>query len=93
MNPVIPILLKEYRYIKYKRHGIKYDISYLVNSFNIVSGKSSFLISIIKLNDNLKYLWEYDFYKLSERYYHFLLLIQFHSQKLYFSNTIYNCLA
>jgi len=69
-NPVIPILLKKYTNIKFKKHSIKYDIAYLVNSFNIVSAKSSFIMSIIKLNDNLKFLWEYDFYKLSERYYH-----------------------
>lgn len=70
LNPVIPILLKEYRYIKFNKHSIKYDIAYLINSFNIVSAKSSFVISIIKLNDNLKVLWEYDFYKLSEKFYH-----------------------
>ena len=70
LNPVIIILLKKYSYIKFNKHDIKYDISYLANSFNIVSAKSSFLISVIKLNDKLKFLWEYDFYKLSEKYYH-----------------------
>lgn len=69
-NPIIPKLLIEYPYIKYKKYNIKIDISYLVNSYNIISAKSSFIISIIKLNQNLKYLWEYDFYKLSERYLH-----------------------
>lgn len=49
LNPVIPILLKKYSYIKFKKHGIKYDIAYLVNSFNIVSAKSSFVVSIIKI--------------------------------------------
>ena len=57
----------QYSFIKYKKNNIKYDMAYLTNSFNIVSAKSSFLVSIIKLNDNLQYLWEYDFYKLSER--------------------------
>jgi hypothetical protein len=70
LNPVIPILLGKYSFIKFKKNNIKYDIAYLANSYNIVSGKSSFLISIIKLNDNLKFVWEYDLYKLSERYYH-----------------------
>ena len=37
MNPVIPILLKNYSFIKYKKNNFKYDIAYLVNSFNIVS--------------------------------------------------------
>jgi hypothetical protein len=69
-NPVVLELLKEYPYIKYNKNNIKLDISYLSNSFNIVSATSSFALSIIKLNQNLKFLWEYDFYKLSEKYYH-----------------------
>ena len=70
MNPVIPILLKKYSPINFTKHDLKYDIAYLANSYNIVSATSSFLISIIKLNDNIKFLWEYDFYKLSEKYLH-----------------------
>ena len=70
LNPVIPILLNNYSFIKYKKNNFKFDIAFLANSFNIVSAKSSFLISIIKLNGNLQFLWEYDFYKLSERYLH-----------------------
>ena len=70
LSPIISILLKKYSYIKYKKNYIKLDISVLTNSYNIVSAKSSFIISIIKLNDNLKFLWEYDFYPLSERYRH-----------------------
>ena len=69
-NPVIKILLKEYPYIKYNKNDIKLDISYLVNSYNIISATSSFIITIIKLNQKLKFLWEYDFYILSERYLH-----------------------
>lgn len=69
-NPVIKILLKEYPYIKYNKNNLKLDISYLENSYNIISATSSFIVSIIKLNQNLKFLWEYDFYKLSERYLH-----------------------
>ena len=70
LNPVIPLLLKEYPFIQYKKNNIKIDISYLVYSFNIVSATSTFITSIIKLNKNLKFLWEYDFYILSERYLH-----------------------
>ena len=69
-NPVIQILLKEYPFIKYNRNNIKLDISYLVNSYNIISATSSFIVTIVKLNKNLKFLWEYDFYILSERYLH-----------------------
>ena len=69
-NPIINILLKDYDYIRYKKNSLNIDISYLANSYNIVSSTSSFLINIIKLNDRLKYLWEYDFYRLSEKYFH-----------------------
>jgi hypothetical protein len=69
-NPVIQILLAECPYIKYNKNNIKLDISYLLNSYNIISATSSFIESIIKLNKNLKYLWEYDFYPLSKRYLH-----------------------
>ena len=67
-NPIIPILLKEYSYIKYNKNNVKLDISYLANSYNIISATSSFLVSIIKLNQNLKFLWEYDFYEIIIRY-------------------------
>ena len=70
LNPVIPILLKKYSPIRFKKQDLKYDIAYLANSYNIVSATSSFVISIIKLNDKIKFLWEYDFYKLSEKYFH-----------------------
>ena len=70
LNPIIPELFHKYSYIKFKKNNIKIDISYLINSHNIVAGKSSFLISAIKFSDQLKFLWEYDFYQLSERYLH-----------------------
>ena len=41
-NPVIPVLLKDYPYIKYNKNDIKLDISYLLNSYNIISATSSF---------------------------------------------------
>ena len=70
INPVVKILLKEYPYIKYNKNNLKLDISYLVNSYNIISAASSFIVSIIKINKNLKFLWEYDFYMLIQRYLH-----------------------
>ena len=70
LNPVISELLQRYSYIKYKKNNLKLDLSYLANAYNIAAGKSSFLMTIIKLNEKLKYLWDYDFYQLSERYLH-----------------------
>jgi hypothetical protein len=69
LNPNL-ILLEKFYHIKHIKNNIKIDISYLANSYNIVLAKSSFVVSIIKLNYNLKFVWEYDFYKLSERFYH-----------------------
>ena len=69
-NPTLLLLLEQFYHIKYIKNNIKLDISYLANSYNTISAKSSFIVSIIKLNKNLKFLWEYDFYKLSERYLH-----------------------
>jgi hypothetical protein len=68
-NPVLILLEKKY-HIKYIKNDLKLDISYLANSYNIILAKSSFIVSIIKFNNNLKYVWEYDFYILSDRYLH-----------------------
>ena len=69
LNPTL-ILLEKFYHIKHIKNNLKTDISFLANSYNIVLAKSSFIISIIKLNKNLKFVWEYDFYNLSARYYH-----------------------
>ena len=60
--PIIQKLINEYKNTKYKRSSLKEDVSKLVYAYNIVASISSFLTSLIKLNDNLKYLWEYDIY-------------------------------
>ena len=49
VNPVIPKLLNKYSYIKKRKNHIKFDISYLTNSYNLVAGKSTFFSTIIKL--------------------------------------------
>jgi hypothetical protein len=59
-NPIIEKILKEYSNIIYLKNSIKEDISYLINGYNIVSSISSFLISIIQLNYNLKTLFDYN---------------------------------
>jgi hypothetical protein len=73
-NPVIPKLLSKYSYIRKMKNSLKYDISYLIN---LAAAKSTFFYSSIKLNDKLKYLWEYDLYStlskdyLNYHYYHY----------------------
>ena len=64
-NPVIDILIKTYKNIIYKENSIEKDIASLAFSYNIVGSISSFLISIIKLNNNLKNFWEYNIYPVS----------------------------
>ena len=61
-NPVINKLIKENNNIIYKPHSKKKDIAYLAYAYNIIGSISSFLISIIKLNNKLKYFWEYNIY-------------------------------
>ena len=60
--PIIEKLISEYKNVKYKKSSLEEDVSKLVYSYNIVASISSFFTSLIKLNDNLKYLWEYDIY-------------------------------
>lgn len=70
LNPVIPKLLNKYSYIRKKKNKLKVDISYLINSYNMVAGKSTFFSTSIKFNDKLKFLWEYDCYALTQKYLH-----------------------
>ena len=70
-NPVINKLINNYPYIIYKKNSLKDDISYLVNAYNIVASISSFFLSIIQLNNNLNYLWDYNIYQMADKYRHF----------------------
>ena len=70
LNPVIPKLLSKYSFIKKKKNNIKLDISFLIHSYNIVGARSTFFLTSIKFNDNLKFLWEYDCSYLEQKYLH-----------------------
>ena len=72
LNPVLNKLINKYKYknITYNKNSLELDISYLAHAYNIVGSVSSFITSIIKLNDNLKYFWEYDIYQMEHRLYH-----------------------
>ena len=69
-NPVIKKLKNKYPNLIYKENPLEIDLSYLVRGYNIVGSISSFLIASIKLNDNLKFLWEYDRYPMCSKIYH-----------------------
>jgi hypothetical protein len=70
-NPIVQKLINYYSFLIYSKNSLKKDISYLINAFNIVGSISSFLTSIIQLNDNLSFLWDYNIYKTSEKIRHF----------------------
>ena len=72
-NPVINYLLYNFPFIINKKNSLKNDIGLLINSYNIICSISSFLNSIIQINFNLKYLWDYKIYKTIEkiRQYHY----------------------
>ena len=66
-NPIIGKLLKKFPNILFSKKSIKEDISLLINAYNIVNSISSFVNSIIQLNYNLLYLWEYNIYHMNEK--------------------------
>ena len=62
-NPVITKLIKNYP-ILFLKNNLDYDISTLINAFNIVGSSSSFFTGILQLNYNIKYLWDYNFFEM-----------------------------
>ena len=66
-NVVIDILTQKYKNIIHNINTMEYDLSLLSHAFHIVLSVSTFVISAIKLNDNLKDVWEYDIMRLSEK--------------------------
>lgn len=69
-NPVINHLLKEFPNISYNISSIKKDMAYLTHAYNLVGSVSSFLMTTIIFNDNLKNYWDYDIYRGSEKFCH-----------------------
>ena len=48
-------------------HSFEIDLAYLANAYNLVNSVSTFAEGAIKINDNLKNLWEYDILRNSEK--------------------------
>ena len=69
-NVVIDKLLSENNNIIFKQNKLEDDISYLQFGYNLVASVSSFFTSIIKFNENIKNMWEYDIYRMSEKFHH-----------------------
>ena len=49
---------------------MEYDLSCLINSYNLVGASSSFLMTILMLNSNLVNFYEYNLYQISEKIFH-----------------------
>ena len=69
-NPVIDEILKEFPKVIYQQNSFSLDIAYLSNAYNLVASVSSFLLVVVKFNDNLIKYFEYDIYVNSEKILH-----------------------
>ena len=66
-NPVVNKLITKFKNIIYIKPNLKYDLSYLINSYNLVGSISSFLNTIIMLNSNLANFYEYNIYQMYQK--------------------------
>ena len=69
-NPIIDILIEKYPNIIFNKNELEKDVSILTNAYNIVGSISSFFTTLIIINENLENIWEFDFYRLPEKYLH-----------------------
>lgn len=70
LNPVIKILINHFPKIIFTNNTLETDIKILSNAYNLVGSMSSFLTTLLIINDNLMNFWEYDNYRLSQKYLH-----------------------
>ena len=70
-SPIIGKLMSDYPNIIHEFHSTGEDIATLMNAYNLVNSISSFSQEAIFFNDNINNLWEYDFYKITEKIFHF----------------------
>lgn len=67
LNVVVDALIKKYPKIIFNKNDFETDISLLAHAYHIACSIGSFVISAIKLNDNLKNIYEYDIVRLPEK--------------------------
>lgn len=84
-NPIIDKLLNKYNNVIYSQNSLKLDISLLINSYNLVSSVSSFIIVMIILNPKIENIFVYNLYPMGEK------ILHYHFDLFEFSNkfTIY----
>jgi len=81
----VNVLTEKYKNIIHNKNNLEFDISLLCHAFHIALSVSSFVISAIKINDNLKDIWEFDIMRLSEK----LLFLHHHLFKFKIQYKIY----
>lgn len=80
-NPTINKLLSKFKNIIYLKNSLDYDLSCLINSYNLVGSISSFLNNIIILNSNLVNFYEYNLYHIYQK------IVQYHYDLYEFKNS------
>jgi hypothetical protein len=70
-NPVINELLKQYHNIRNYQNNLQTDIGLLVSAYSIVGAVSTFINVIIRLNDNLRFYYDYSIDSLLAKINHF----------------------
>ena len=68
LNVVVDPLIKKYPKIIFNKNNFETDISLLAHAYHIACSISSFSLSAIKINNNLKELYEYDIGRLPEKF-------------------------
>ena len=59
-NPIIDELIKQYENIIFKINNIPLDIAQIIYAYNLVGGISTFFNVILRLNENVRVLFEYN---------------------------------
>ena len=78
-NPNFNKLATKFKNIIYSKNSLEYDLSCLMNSYNLVGSISSFLNTIIILNSKLINLWDYNIYQMGQKIYQYHYdLFEFH---------------
>ena len=68
LNVVVDPLIKKYPNIIFNKNDFETDISLLAHAYHIACSIGSFTLSAIKINNNLKEMYEYDIGRLPEKY-------------------------
>ena len=64
------MIIEKFPNIIFNKNKLEKDVSILVNAYNIVGSISSFFTTLIIINENLENIWEFDNYRLTEKYLH-----------------------